>query len=173
MRVNYNVGIDDMVAFNRYHIRNSRSMQFWYKVGYSWSIFIGVALAMIVPNWDILARIALGAVSAGVYVVIYRLNYYRWVDSSARKLIGEGKNKGILGDHTMTLSKDGLVETCDVGESRSTWNGVERVEADDEYVYLYIGSCQAHVIPRRAFASEADATEFIKVARLFHTGSIV
>lgn len=173
MRVNYNVGIDDMVAFNRYHIRNSRSMQFWYRVGYLWGVFIGVAIALAFSSWDVWPRVALVAGFAVIYGIIYRLNYYRWIDSGARKMIAEGKNKGILGDHTMTLSKDGLIETCDVGESRSTWGGVERIEEDDEYVYLYIGAYQAHVIPRRAFTSGADATEFIKVARAYHTGSSV
>jgi len=96
--------------------------------------------------------------------------YYRWwVAYSARKLAGEGENKGVLCDHVIAITEEGLRETTQVSESRSTWTGIERIVENEEYVFIYISACQAHVIPKRAFASEKDSKEFIEQARLFRS----
>ena len=38
-------------------------------------------------------------------------------------------------------------------------------------VFLYTGSLQAHVIPKRAFLGEVEAAEFCKLAQAYHSGS--
>ena len=70
----------------------------------------------------------------------------------------EKAGKGLLGTHTLELTESGLVETTWVGESRSSWVGVDRVEQDESYIYIYMSAIVAHVVPKRAFgAGQADA----------------
>jgi len=88
---------------------------------------------------------------------------------SVRKLASEGKNKGILGSHTIIISEEGLQEITEVSESRSIWSGIERIEENEEYIFVYIGAYQAHVIPKRDFASKEDAKEFAEQARLYRS----
>jgi YcxB-like protein len=82
------------------------------------------------------------------------------VRRAIRQLLKDEKpGKGQLGMHRMVLSDDGLVESTAVGESRIVWAGVDRVEQNPDYIFIYTSPVAAHVIPKRAFkdAEEADA----------------
>jgi hypothetical protein len=171
MQIKFENELNDLVAFNQYHFHNSRSMQTWYRIGFILGPVFGIAYALLLYRWSLSARIA---VVLGVSIVFAALNwtYYRWwVAYSVRKLLGEGKNKGLIGDHAITITEEGLRETTQVSESRSTWTGIERIVENEEYVFIYISAYQAHVIPKRAFASEKDSKKFIEQARLYHSGS--
>jgi hypothetical protein len=84
-----------------------------------------------------------------------------------RELVKEEKqDRGQLGRHRIGLSGQGVHESTAVGESRSSWAGVDRVEQDPSYIFIYTAPHAAHVIPKRAFDSSADADRFYEFARL-------
>ena len=83
-----------------------------------------------------------------------------------RKLVAEERpGRGQLGRHTLILGEDGLVERTTVGESRTAWAGVDRVEQDRDYVFIYTSPAAAHLIPKRAFRSVEDAERFYQLSR--------
>ena len=75
----------------------------------------------------------------------------------------EKPGKGQLGRHMVALYDDAVVETTATGEMRTTWAGVDRVEQDDNYIFIYTSAASAHVIPKRAFSGDA-AGEFFRFA---------
>jgi hypothetical protein len=81
------------------------------------------------------------------------------------KLMKEGQNAGFLCEHRIEITPEYMIETTDVGETKVFWRGVEKIAEDSGYLYFYTGAMQAHVIPRRAFASRAEAQEFRETAR--------
>jgi hypothetical protein len=76
----------------------------------------------------------------------------------------EKPDRGQLGVHRLVLDEEGVLERTAVGESRTAWAGIHRVEQDDRYIYLYTSSAAAHVIPKRAFADPRDAEEFYQLS---------
>ena len=77
----------------------------------------------------------------------------------------ERPNRGQLGRHNLRLSEVGLVETTEVGESRCSWMGVDRVEESDDFVFIYTAPHAAHVVPKRAFGTPHEAETFYDFAR--------
>lgn len=75
--------------------------------------------------------------------------------------------KGQLGKHRIVLGEDGVVESTAVGESRTSWAGVERVEQNPDYIFIYTSPVAAHVIPKRAF-KDAEETEAFRQFCLTH-----
>jgi len=69
---------------------------------------------------------------------------------------------GVLGEHLIRLKDDFLIETTDVNETQHSWKGVERIEENNDYVFIYTSATNAHIIPKRYFKSEADALEFLE-----------
>jgi YcxB-like protein len=97
---------------------------------------------------------------SGLYWVLQRQMLRRAIHG----LVGEEKaDKGQLGTHTIALSEQGLVERTAVGESRTSWAGVDRVEQNDDYIFIYTSPIAAHLIPKRAFAG-SQAQEFVDFA---------
>ena len=82
------------------------------------------------------------------------------------RLVGQERPEGgQLGRHRMELSDGGLLERTAVGESRISWAGVDRVEEDPHYIYIYTSAAAAHVIPKRAFPATSGAEAFYQHAR--------
>ena len=71
---------------------------------------------------------------------------------------------GQLGTHKVILNEAGLVESTAVGESRCSWAGVDRIEYDKQYIYIYTGPHAAHIIPKRAFNNAHEAESFYQLA---------
>jgi hypothetical protein len=74
-------------------------------------------------------------------------------------------NKGILTDHTITLSPDGFTELTSVNKTESTWGGLSKLGQNQRYIFLFISEHAAHTIPKRAFPSREIAAEFYNYAK--------
>ena len=81
-----------------------------------------------------------------------------------RQLLKDEKpGRGQVGRHKVVLSDAGVVESTDVSESRTSWAGVDRVEQNAEYIFIYTSPAAAHVIPKRAFSGHGGGGSFLPV----------
>jgi hypothetical protein len=106
--------------------------------------------------WVILFGIITGAV---------RLFEGRIARRMINKLIDDEKpDKGRIGRHELVLDESGVKERTAVGEQLTRWAGIDRIEQDDSYIYIYTAPSAAHVIPKRAFPSASEASDFFAAA---------
>ena len=77
------------------------------------------------------------------------------------------ENSGVIGRHFLAIGPEGVTEKSAVGESTTAWIGIEKIEADEKYLFIYTGPLQAHIIPTRAFASEQEADQFFQLAQKY------
>jgi hypothetical protein len=165
VRIRYETTIDDLVAFNRFHcahsptVRRVRLLQ----MGFVAAVVIALAYAAAVVTGDYLI-LALGPVGAVVGVLLFPGAFRRHQDRQARKLYGEGANKGMLGPHELELSGGDLIERTPFGESRALLEVVERVTSDRGYTFIYVSAVMAHVIPHDAVI-EGDPEAFVEAVR--------
>jgi hypothetical protein len=160
LRVTYTSTLADLFRFNLYLLPRARGI---YIIG---AIFIlGISYST-VPT--LYRSDAIFVVKVVTYLVILLLT------SSVVALISlmaflasyvPRLNKGILTEHTITLSADGFTETTLVNKTESTWAGLVRLGQTRGYIFLFISASAAHVIPKRAFASCEDAVEFYDYAK--------
>jgi len=156
---------DDLVAFNRYHAQSSptwKRVNAWYRFGCGCVVFASLTLLSVAMNTIIFALA--GLLTALIYVFVYPLWVRRWLDWSARRFYGEGANRGTLGWHRLTLQDDASHEESETGTQTTSYAGIERVAETDEYLFVYIGAVQAHVIPKTRL-QVGDAREFAGVLR--------
>jgi hypothetical protein len=69
------------------------------------------------------------------------------------------------------LSADGLHWQNHRGEGRIAWHAVLEVDQTASHIYLFVDRAMAHVLPKRCFASEAAAQDFLMLARHFANGA--
>jgi hypothetical protein len=91
----------------------------------------------------------------------------RWLTKwSIGKVVSEEKpGRGLLGTHTLVLDSEGVLEKTNVNEQKTLWSGIDRIEEDTDYAFIYVTTASAHVIPLRAFSTRGDARDFIDFAR--------
>jgi hypothetical protein len=91
----------------------------------------------------------------------------RWLVRRAilQLLKEERPGRGQLGKHRMVVGKDGLIESTAVGESRTSWAGVDRIVQNGEFIFIYTSAAGAYVIPKRAFRDAQKAEGFYQLTR--------
>jgi hypothetical protein len=82
-----------------------------------------------------------------------------------RLLQDEKPGRGQLGRHKVVLTEDGVFESTAVGESRTSWAGVHRIEQSPQYIFIYTSPAAAHMIPKRAFRDMQEAERFYQLGK--------
>ncbi|WP_246010441.1 YcxB family protein [Bacillus yapensis] len=84
-----------------------------------------------------------------LWIIFYPKYHYNFVLRQVRKMIKEGKNEGLLGDHLMTISEDGIHDANPQGETKVSWSGIQEMKEDERNLYLYNSAVSAYILPKR------------------------
>jgi hypothetical protein len=76
-----------------------------------------------------------------------------------------GKGKGLLGEHQLTLTGEGLEETTAYNRSLNTWAGMRGVRQTGAFYFLFVTENHAHLVPRKKPLLEGDRDAFIQELR--------
>jgi hypothetical protein len=73
-----------------------------------------------------------------------------------------GKGKGLVGEHQLVLTEEGLEESTLFNRSLNTWAGMGGLKETGGFYFLFITENHAHLIPRKRPLLEGDLPAFIK-----------
>ena len=167
MTVRYTNTLEDLVAFNRYHYAHSpeikRSMR---RIMVMVSILLVAMSIYLQPigGVSLAVNIVVAISCAAFFLIVFSYYFPASLDRAFIRLNKEGANKGIIGQHELEIDADGFVERTEVNETRCLWHGVERIVETDEYVFIYISSLMAHVVPKRTPVT-GDIDNFVARAK--------
>lgn len=71
------------------------------------------------------------------------------------------KGKGVLGEHTLTITEEGLEETTAYNRTINRWSAMPPVWATSGYHFIFITEHMAHLVPRKRPLLEGDLGAFI------------
>jgi hypothetical protein len=170
MEVEYELTPDDLFAFQLRAVQKSPTVKRTRRNTYIALLFAILVFAIVPaigPGGFDPSRVSLGFFSY-FFALIAALTWLfekRMTRRAIVDLVKEEKpDKGQLGRHKLRLDETGLVESTAVGEARILWSGVDRIEHDPDYIYIYTAPSAAHLIPRRSFTSENEAEQFLQLA---------
>jgi hypothetical protein len=171
MEVEYELTLDDLYAFQwRAAFTSPRGRRARRRVYLLW--LLALVLFSIVP-----------AIGPGGFVIsranftflvvalptVFLAQWYLETRLMRRAILGllreEKPGRGLLGKHRLVVSESGLIESTAVGESRTSWAGVDRIEQNPEYFFIYASAAAAHIIPKRAFRDMQEAEGFYQLTR--------
>jgi hypothetical protein len=156
MTVRYTNTFRDILAFCFYHYPRSPVVLGTYGLGF---LLISAVIFQSLPS-DIppaakaLSFLVLETLAFGFVAAIFTLTVVASMVSR--------RNKSILTEHVITLTESALCEETAYNKSETRWAGISHVARTRRYMFVYLAQYQAHVIPRRAFESDADWNSFFK-----------
>ena len=164
---------DDLIAFNQYHNLHSP----FGRRQYSRALFRfpAVWLTVFAVIWFFADRergtplqtfLDLSPLLYGlvIYLLYIPFAYRRAVHKAVNGMLDEGKNKGILGRHRVTLTAESVIEASEFSQNATSWRAVERVDVFGEYAFIYVNAMAAIVVPRRAFSAPSEFDTFVNAA---------
>lgn len=172
MQINYTVTENDYVQYNLFHHKNSPSTKNTVMI----MRFILPAILLVLGllsirhhNWAAWLPLIIIAV---VWVCITPGFFRRGIAKNVKKLMYEGRCSEFIGDFSLTLSADHICYAGNGQTLKSAYYRVERIEHDNERLYIYLGSLTAIIIPKAAFKDAAEKQAFLDllVQRLTDNG---
>jgi hypothetical protein len=163
VKIRYDLTIDDLVAFNRYHsdhspaARRSRTRSM-------------IVIALLLVGLTVVAATKTQGVNPVLFFVplaflailfflpgIGRMQIERQV----RRVYADGASSGLIGPHELKLVGSELIDKDSSSETRTQLQAIERVVSDENYTFIYFSAVSAHVIPHKA-VKEGDVKKFIE-----------
>ncbi len=80
-------------------------------------------------------------------------------------MIRSNKFKGLLGEHVLTLTDAGMFTRSPQSEGLRKWTGLLKVASTNKYLFLYVNETTGQIVPKRYFASPAEAQSFEQMIR--------
>jgi hypothetical protein len=157
VEITYSLDREDFWGFQRYTLLNvqpfKRNMIVNMVIQYLVFAVIGILLRA--GTGEVIGLTLIGG-SAGVAELWWssRRNSIRLLDGKP----------GLLGEHTIRISEEGVRERTAVSDGLITWAGIRRVVEGTTHIYLFIEAHMAFVIPKRAFRDEDEAKRFLEEA---------
>jgi len=170
MKVSFDLTRQDYIEYNIFHHLNSKasrkSMQiirFAIPVIY---LLLAYPISKVseIPFWWWATILTIISV---VWVIKYPKSFKKTIAKRVGKMLDEGKNVGLLGNRTIEITDTAITSEGQAGEMKTNWEAVERICETEDYLFLYIASVQAYIIPKRAFENKEKEDDFIQTIKKY------
>jgi hypothetical protein len=163
VRIEYTVNLDDIVEFTRFHYQTTTcSPKATIKDGATF--FIVLLLMVSVTGKLNVGSFVIVAAATIAWTVLCRPLALWYMRRKARSLYARGKNKRLIGCHSLEIA-DGLLRQRNEGGSDDVrFEVIERVAEDPSYVFIYVSAMTAYVVPRRG-VTNGDLASFVAELR--------
>ena len=166
--------VEDTIEFNVFHMSHSPSIRqraLFAQIIVAVLVFI-VSLAVgYLLNPD---KRALTYFDYALFLVLSVASFFIFpylnkaeVIQGLRKVTKEGDNKAILGHQTISLTPEHLFVKTPGSESKYAWASIDKIVQNGKYIFLYISSISAIVVPKKAFSTENELQEFVAYVDIY------
>lgn len=152
MRIEYTLTYRDLLLFNLTH-------QFFSPVVQIFLAGPAVILGISVGEDHSKAVVVVAAILA--YLLIWLLQ----IVFLAIFVASSGKNQSLLTAHIIELQEDALYDATEYSRSYHYWHGINKVVLRPGFTAIYTSAHVAHIVPRRAFASNDQVWQFVATIR--------
>lgn len=162
MLIKYRLDIDDYVAFNRFHMYQSKSQR---RTKLNTGIITPIIFFLFLSLID---RSTSGLVIAGILssaFAIYMLFVVpKHVDKKLKQMLSEGKNRNLLNEHQLEINESCICGKNTFSHMELKWDAVEKIAFTNDYTFIYTSSIGAIVVPRSAI-TEGNYETFKKLLK--------
>ena len=179
MEVEYNLTLQDVAAFARFHQKHGPKLKppllvRVVSIGFGLVIVPLAAFAgwfHLQPGGDWLSGCCAGVIVGFLMtVLVFGWLQKKTVISNAIRLYDREENRWLLAQRRLRITADGIEITNESQQLWFTWPVVWLIDSTDEYAFFYTTRNNAHIIPRRAFRDQQHFEEFIDLACRYQKG---
>lgn len=174
MNIEYELNIDDLVAFNLYYFTHSSPIKRRMKIRKL--VYFGTALIILLLAIYITITRSLSSAIVGYVLCILTLAVFYYttfnMPKRIRKELARRYEKGrsdVIGKHEFSITQEDIKDSTETGEQVIRWDVIEDIVETDKYLFiLFHGLAEAYIIPKRAFADEAGSNKLKEEAMKYH-----
>lgn len=163
MRIKYNLTEDDYINFNMYHLKNSDTL----KKSIMINRYVTPLIFLIIPF--VLRKISnipfwywaiVFTITYIIWGVSYEKNLYKINKKRIKKMLKESSNEGLVGEKILEIDGEYIRSKSYARESNIHIKSIKNIKEDDNYIFIYVNSIEAVIVPLRAFNSKEEKENF-------------
>ncbi len=158
MKIKLEVTLDDLVAFNDFHLEHSAITNHNKILRYVLTTFLIINALIAIVRGQIITTIVFILLAAFV-IFFWKKVFKYFVSRQVKAMYKEGRNQGTIGFHTLTIGDNEIVQENDSGSYMTKWNYVEKILKTERFILVYNSAVSAYIIPRRSFADNINYNE--------------
>jgi hypothetical protein len=178
IEVEYELTIEDLVAWNMHVLRHSPSQRRMRR-RVSLVVFITLLLAIVSlltvrvftsPDPFTPGEVVVYGSAIFAVCIVFALRGLRegkkpavaWnAERMVRSMLTEGDTSSTIGPRRLRVTKDHLYEADDLHETKWKLKAVQRIVMVPQYAFIYVAPVRAYILPVRAFASPDHWQTFV------------
>jgi hypothetical protein len=168
MEVEYELTLDDLRAFRRYHLRTTGRGRTISVGGLLLWLCVPVLLAAMLflqPDWVLIIIAFFLGVAVGAFALLLLVVYLRLVHLRDEKAFFE-RNPRLFERRRLSVGPEGIRFVCRSGGGFTHWAAVPRLAVTDDHLFLYLCLDDAIAVPRAAIG-DAAFIEFLAAVRTY------
>ena len=138
--------MEDIIAFNHHHLGQNHAYKRRRLIslyGTPLTFFLAFSLLAFVKDKP---QLFIGSIIFYLWSFVAYKNY--------PKKCAETFQKEVLCEHKVIISETGVCEYTENSSSQFNWNALDKIETNDEYIFVYNTPVTAYVIPCREIGDE-------------------
>lgn len=164
MEIKFNLTEEDYLKFTMFHIKNSKTHNRALKTQRLMTPLLLIIMSYLFSLFDTTyfkVLLIISLVVSVLWILFYPKYFYSYIIRNTKKMLKEGKNDGLIGEHQWIMSEEGLADKTSNGESKVNWSGIKSLQEDKDYFYLYNSAISAYVLPKRATKNVEDVRKYL------------
>ena len=166
-QLNINLTVEDYIAFNRFAAFETPTGKTSYRRGRLLCILIPLLILTVyvfARGWDTVSAVTV--VVCGAVLAIYMLLFKkRWIAAMTKQIHKNLKTGAQRYDPVSSLEffEDKLVDTTPTERTERSYNTIEHIYVDgDRYIFLFVSSYQAYLLPISQVRAQMDPAELLE-----------
>ena len=157
----YQISMDDYVEFNMCHSRNSKTFKKSMLVITLLGPVIFITIALVYFG-DFLG-VSIFLIASIIWIAFIRKYTLATTRRRITKFINEGDTSEIFELKKLIINDDGVFWSSKTSEGKYNWNGIIKLCDLEEYIYLYVSSVQAIIIPKSQIDDNDEFVEYCEM----------
>jgi len=163
MKIKYNLTENDYINFNICHMRNSKSLRKTIMINRFLIPLIFLVMPFILYDISDIPFLYWATTFILVYILwvsLYEKYVYRINRKRIKRMLEEKSNDGLIGEIVLEIDGENIKIINNSGESKYYIKSIKNIIEDKEYIFIYINSVAAIIIPLEVFKDNEDKERF-------------
>ena len=164
MKIKYANILDDHINFSKHHrgeSKTSKELVIWSLILCSLLFIYGKVSEF--QNTINFSYLIIGLLLFVFFIVMIPYLLNKLILNESTKSFENKENIGFFCDHELVIDESGINDITEVGNQHTNWSGITKIDETDDYLYIYINSKSAHVVPKKRV--EGNLEEFKKLLK--------
>lgn len=162
MEVIFTFSREDYLHFVEFWAKRNRRRHLRRTVRVFFLLFAGYVVLFLLCNMPTALAVGLGAFLAAICTA-----FLHW---TRRRRINRVQERS-LGERTTRIGPDGVFGRFSNFEILNYWKGITEIAEDENYLFYFTSASNAHVVPKRAFATADGLEKFREAANSYWKSS--